>query len=112
MNGGMNARYSHVCAYLFDHNQAASDALCRFPPCSLEHISIYLHVTAHQTKYQPVMAALPTRNEQLHPHRQVFPQKVRPDKEPMALMPTGALIWKLQGNTHFKDGKYQDAVDW
>ena len=111
-DGEMNARYSHVCAYLFDHKQAASDALCRFPLCSLEPIEIYLHVTAHQIKYPPVMTALRTRTEQLYPHRQVFPQTVRPDKEPMALMPTGALILKLQGNTHYKDGKYQDAVDW
>ena len=56
--------------------------------------------------------ALPNRTEQLYRQRQVIPQSVRPDKEKMALMPTGALVLKLQGNTHFKDGKYQDAVDW
>ena len=59
-----------------------------------------------------MMTALQTQTEECHRHPQVFPQTLRPDKETMALMPTGALILKLQGNTHYKDGRYQDAVDW
>ena len=78
MNGGVNAGYSHFCAYLFDHKQAASDALCRSPPCFVEHKNITPLVTALQTEYSTHNNRASERIEELQRHRQVFHQRYDP----------------------------------